>query len=38
MDQNINFYSQNTNLVPKPTFRHLKQGILDFHRKSKDKQ
>ena len=36
MDQRINFYSQNTNLLPaKPnsTFRHLKQGIQDFHRK-----
>ena len=30
------FYSQNTNLLPpkpKSTFRHLKQGIHDFHRK-----
>ena len=30
------FYSQNTNLLPpkpKSTFRHLKQGIQDFHRK-----
>ena len=34
MDQRINFYSQNTNLLrpkPKSTFRHLKQGIQDFH-------
>ena len=32
----IKFYSQNTNLLPpkpKSTFRHLKQGIQDFHRK-----
>ena len=30
------FYSQNTNLLPpkpKSPFRHLKQGIQDFHRK-----
>ena len=30
------FYSQNTNFLPpkpKSTFRHLKQGIQDFHRK-----
>ena len=36
VDQRIKFYSQNTNLLPpKPkfTFRHLKQGIQDFHRK-----
>ena len=36
MDQLIKFYSQNTNLLPpkpKSTFRHLKQGIQDFHRK-----
>ena len=36
MDQCIKFYSQNTNLLPpkpKSTFRHLKQGIQDFHRK-----
>ena len=36
VDQRINFYSQNTNLLPpkpKSTFRHLKQGIQDFHRK-----
>ena len=34
--QRIKFYSQNTNLLPpkpKSTFRHLKQGIQDFHRK-----
>ena len=37
VDQRIKFYSQNTNLwPPKPkfTFRHIKQGIQDFHRKS----
>ena len=31
----IKFYSQNTNILPpkpKSTFRHLKQGIQDFHR------
>ena len=36
VDQRIKFYSQNTNLLPpkpKATFRHLKQGIQDFHRK-----
>ena len=36
VDQHIKFYSQNTNLLPpkpKSTFRHLKQGIQDFHRK-----
>ena len=34
MDQRIKFYSHNTNLLPpKPTFRHLKQGIQDFRRK-----
>ena len=36
VDQCIKFYSQNTNLLPpkpKSTFRHLKQGIQDFHRK-----
>ena len=34
--QRIKFYSQNTNLLPpkpKSTFRHLKQGIQEFHRK-----
>ena len=34
VDQRIKFYSQNTNLLPpkpKSTFRHLKQGIQDFH-------
>ena len=34
--QRIKFYSQNANLLPpkpKSTFRHLKQGIQDFHRK-----
>ena len=36
VDQRIKFYPQNTNLLPprpKSTFRHLKQGIQDFHRK-----
>ena len=36
VDQCIKFYSQNTNLLPpkpKSTFRHLKQGIQDFHKK-----
>ena len=36
MDQRIKCYSQNTNLLPpkpKSTFRHLKQGIQDFHKK-----
>ena len=36
VDQSTIFYSQNTNLLPtkpKSTFRHLKQGIQDFHRK-----
>ena len=36
VDQRIKFYSQNTNLLPpkpKSTFRHLKKGIQDFHRK-----
>ena len=36
VDQRIKFYSQNTNLLPpkpKSTFRNLKQGIQDFHRK-----
>ena len=36
VDLRIKFYSQNTNLLlpkPKSTFRHLKQGIQDFHRK-----
>ena len=35
VDQHIKLYSQNTNLLPpkpKSTFRHLKQGIQDFHR------
>ena len=34
--ERIKFYSQNINLLPpkpKSTFRHLKQGIQDFHRK-----
>ena len=36
VDQRIQFYTQNTNLLPpkpKSTFRHLKQGIPDFHSK-----
>ena len=36
VDQRIKFYSQDTNLLPpkhKSTFRHLKQGIQDFHSK-----
>ena len=36
VDQRIKFYSQNNHLLPpkpKSTFRHLKQGIQDFHRK-----
>ena len=40
VDQRIKFYSQNTNLLPpkpKSTFRHLKHGIQDFHRKYVDK-
>ena len=36
VDKRIEFYSQNTNLVPpkpKASFRHLKKGIQEFHRK-----
>ena len=36
IDNCIEFYSQNTNLLPpkpKSSFRHLKQGIQEFHRK-----
>ena len=36
VDERIEFNSQNTNLLPpkpKSTFRHLKQGIQEFHRK-----
>ena len=36
VEKRIKFYSQNTNLLPpKPkfSFRHLKQGIQEFHRK-----
>ena len=36
VDKRIKFYSQNTNLLPpkpKSSFRHLKQGIEEFHRK-----
>ena len=35
-DKRINFYYQNTNLLPpkpKSTFRHLKLGIQEFHKK-----
>ena len=36
VDKRIKFYSLNTNLLPpkpKSSFRHLKQGIQEFHRK-----
>ena len=36
VDKRINFYSQNTNLLPakpKSSFKHLKQGIQEFHRR-----
>ena len=36
MDKRIKFYSHNTNMLPpkpKSSFRHLKQGIQEFHRK-----
>ena len=36
MDRRIKFYSHNTNLLPpkpKSSFRHLKQGIQELHRK-----
>ena len=36
VDKRKQFYSQNTNLLPpkpKSSFRHLKQGIQEFHRK-----
>ena len=36
VDKRIKFYSQNTYLLPpkpKSSFRHLKQGIQEFHRK-----
>ena len=36
MDKRIKFYSHNTSLLPpksKSSFRHLKQGIQEFHRK-----
>ena len=36
VDKCIKFYSHNTNLFPpkpKSSFRHLKQGIQEFHRK-----
>ena len=36
VDKRIKFYSQNTNLLPpkpKSDYRHLRQGIQEFHRK-----
>ena len=36
VDKRIKFYSQNTNILPskpKSSFRHLKQGIQEFHSK-----
>ena len=36
VNKHIKFYSQNTNLLPpkpKTSFRHLRQGIQEFHRK-----
>ena len=36
VDKRIKFYSQNTYLLPhrpKSSYRHLKQGIQEFHRK-----
>ena len=34
VDKRIKFYSQNTYLLPpKPSFKHLKQGIQEFQRK-----
>ena len=36
MNKRIKFYSHSTNLLPpkpKSSFRHLKQGIQEFHRK-----
>ena len=36
VDKRIRFYSLNTNILPpkpKSSFRHLKQGIQEFHRK-----
>ena len=36
MEKRIKFYSHYTNLLPpkpKSSFRHLKQGIMEFHRK-----
>ena len=36
VDKRIKFHPQNTNLLPpkpKSSFRHLKQGIQEFHRK-----
>ena len=36
VEKRIKFYSHNTNLLPpkpKSSFRHLKQGIEEFHRK-----
>ena len=40
VDKRIKFYSQSTNLLPpkpKSYFRHLKQGIQEFHRKYSQK-
>ena len=36
MDKRIKLYSENTNLLPpkpKTSFRHLRQGIQEFHRR-----
>ena len=36
VDKRIEFFIQNTNILPpkpKSSFRHLKQGIQEFHRK-----
>ena len=34
IEKRISFYSKNLNLLhPKPSFRHLKQGIQQFHEK-----
>ena len=36
VDKHIEFYSQNPNILsskPKSSYRHLKQGIQEFHRK-----
>ena len=31
IDTRISFYSCNTHLLPKSSFRHLKRGMQDFH-------